>query len=111
MVSTELKGVGLHYTAFRDAIREDSRQTTPSCGVTPRKKFAAEANVESRANPQLHHLPTLAPFHSSIFRMPTVVSAVANGGAVSVDVTSTNIVGYTTISVNGSSCRYSNSVF
>ena len=27
--STELKGVGLHYTAFRDAIREDSRQTTP----------------------------------------------------------------------------------
>ena len=37
MVSTELKGVGLHYTAFRDAIREDSRQTTPSRGVTPRK--------------------------------------------------------------------------
>ena len=49
MVSTEFKGVGLHYTAFRDAIREDSRQTTPSRGVTPRKKFAVEANVESRA--------------------------------------------------------------
>ena len=42
--------VGLHYTAFRDAIREDSRQTTPSRGVTQRKKFAVEANVESRAN-------------------------------------------------------------
>ena len=41
-------GVGLHYTAFRDAIREDSRQTTPSRGVTPRKKFSVEANVESR---------------------------------------------------------------
>ena len=41
--------VGLHYTAFRDAIREDSRQTTPSRGVTQRKKFAVEANVESRA--------------------------------------------------------------
>ena len=50
MVSTEFKGVGLHYTAFRDAIREDSRQTTPSRGVTPRKKFAVEANVESRVN-------------------------------------------------------------
>ena len=42
--------VGLHYTAFRDAIREDSRQTTPSRGVTQRKKFAVEANVESRAS-------------------------------------------------------------
>ena len=42
--------VGLHYTAFRDAIREDSRQTTPSRGVTQRKKFAVEANVESRDN-------------------------------------------------------------
>ena len=41
--------IGLHDTAFRDAIREDSRQTTPSRGVTPRKKFAVEANVESRA--------------------------------------------------------------
>ena len=50
MVSTEFKGVGLHYTAFRDAIREDSRQTTPSRGVTQRKKFAVEANVESRVN-------------------------------------------------------------
>ena len=49
MVSTEFKGVGLHYTAFRDAIREDPRQTTQSRGVTPRKKFAVEANVESRA--------------------------------------------------------------
>ena len=38
--------IGLHYTAFRDAIREDSRQTTPSRGVTPRKKFAVEANLE-----------------------------------------------------------------
>ena len=44
--------IGLHYTAFRDAIREDSRQTTPSRGVTPRKKFAVEANVESRAKRQ-----------------------------------------------------------
>ena len=50
MVSTEFKGVGLHDTAFRDAIREDSRQTTPSRGVTPRKKFAVKANVESRVN-------------------------------------------------------------
>ena len=50
MVSTEFKGAGLHYTAFRDAIREDSRQTTPSRGVTQRKKFAVEANVESRVN-------------------------------------------------------------
>ena len=50
MVSTEFKGIGLHYTAFRDAIREDSRQTTPSRGITPRKKFAVEANVESRVN-------------------------------------------------------------
>ena len=40
--------MGLHYTAFRNAIREDSRQTTPSRGVTQRKKFAVEANVESR---------------------------------------------------------------
>ena len=40
--------IGLHYTAFRDVIREDSRQTTPLRGVTPRKKFAIEANVESR---------------------------------------------------------------
>lgn len=51
MVSTEFKGVGLHYTAFRDAIREDSRQTTPSRGITPQKKFAVEANVESRVSP------------------------------------------------------------
>ena len=51
MFSRSFKGVGLHYTAFRDAIREDSRQTTPSRGVTPRKKFAAQANVESRVNP------------------------------------------------------------
>lgn len=50
MFSRSFKRVGLHYTAFRDAIREDSRQTTPSRGVTPRKKFAVEANVESRVN-------------------------------------------------------------
>ena len=50
MVSTEFKGAGLHYTAFRDAIREDSRQITPSRGVSPRKKFAVKANVESRVN-------------------------------------------------------------
>ena len=50
MFSRSFKRVGLHYTAFRNAIREDSRQTTPSRGVTPRKKFAAQANVESRAN-------------------------------------------------------------
>ena len=49
MFSRSFKRVGLHYTAFRNAIREDSRQTTPSRGVTPRKKFAAQANVESRA--------------------------------------------------------------
>ena len=55
MVSTEFKGVGLHYTAFGDAIREDSRQTTPSRGFTPRKKFAVEANVESRANVGLYY--------------------------------------------------------
>ena len=36
------------HSRFRDAIREDSRQTTPSRGVTQRKKFAVEANVESR---------------------------------------------------------------
>ena len=48
MFSRSFKRVGLHYTAFRNAIREDSRQTTPSRGVTPRKKFAAQANVESR---------------------------------------------------------------
>ena len=48
MFSRSFKGVGLHYTAFRDAIREDSRQTTPSRGVSPRKKFAVKANVESR---------------------------------------------------------------
>ena len=50
MISRSFKRVGLHYTAFRNAIREDSRQTTPSRGVTPRKKFAAQANVESRVN-------------------------------------------------------------
>ena len=44
--------LGLHDTAFRDAIREDSRQTTPSRGVTPRKKVAVEANVESRVRPE-----------------------------------------------------------
>ena len=48
MFSRSFKGVGLHYTAFRDAIREDSRQITPSRGVSPRKKFAVKANVESR---------------------------------------------------------------
>ena len=50
MVSTEFKGVGLHDTAFRDAIREDSQQNTPSRGVTPRKKFAVKANVGSRVS-------------------------------------------------------------
>ena len=50
MFSRSFKGVGLHYTAFRDAIREDSRQTTPSRGVSPRKKFAVKANVESRVS-------------------------------------------------------------
>lgn len=49
MFSRSFKRVGLHYTAFRNAIREDSRQTAPSRGVSPRKKFAVEANVESRA--------------------------------------------------------------
>ena len=48
MFSTGFKGVGLHYTAFANAIREDSRPNTPSRGVSPRKKFAVEANVESR---------------------------------------------------------------
>ena len=50
MFSTGFKGVGLHYTAFADAICGDSRQTAPSRGVSPRKKFAVEANVESRVN-------------------------------------------------------------
>lgn len=50
MFSRSFKRVGLHYTAFRNAIREDSRQTAPSRGVSPRKKFAVEANVESRVN-------------------------------------------------------------
>lgn len=48
MFSRSFKRVGLHYTAFRNAIREDSRQTAPSRGVSPRKKFAVRANVESR---------------------------------------------------------------
>ena len=61
MVSTEFKGVGLHYTAFRDAIREDSRQTIPSRDVTPRRKFAVEANVESRVN-RAWELAILAAF-------------------------------------------------
>ena len=56
MVSTEFKGAGLHYTAFRDAIREDSRQITPSRGVSPRKKFAVKANVESRVKGYLKYL-------------------------------------------------------
>lgn len=50
MFSRSFKRVGLHYTAFRNAIREDSRQTAPSRGVSPRKKFAVEANVVSRVN-------------------------------------------------------------
>ena len=54
MFSRSFKRVGLHYTAFRDVIREDSRQTTPSRGVTPRKKFAVKANVESRVRPRAH---------------------------------------------------------
>ena len=51
--------IGLHYTAFRDAIREDSRQAAPLRGVTPRRKFAVEANVESRAKDAL---PAIASF-------------------------------------------------
>ena len=58
MVSTEFKGAGLHYTAFRDAIREDSRQITPSRGVSPRKKFAVEANVESRVSERKRQMAT-----------------------------------------------------
>ena len=50
MFSTGFKGVGLHYTAFANAIREDSRRNTPSRGVSPRKKFADKANVESRVS-------------------------------------------------------------
>lgn len=53
MFSRSFKRVGLHYTAFRNAIREDSRQTAPSRGVSPRKKFAVEANVESRAKQRI----------------------------------------------------------
>ena len=56
MVSTEFKGAGLHYTAFRDAIREDSRQITPSRGVSPRKKFAVKANVESRVEGEYRYM-------------------------------------------------------
>ena len=78
MVSTEFKGVGLHDTAFRDAIREDSRQTTPSRGVTPRKKFAVKANVESRAKPQAKRLPTIFEDRSrrdAILEAATLASA------------------------------------
>lgn len=50
MFSRSFKRVGLHYTAFRNTIREDSRQTAPLRGVSPRKKFAVKANVESRVN-------------------------------------------------------------
>ena len=57
--------VGLHYTAFRDAIREDSRQTTPSRGVTQRKKFAVEANVESRVNAS--SITQISPLNASHF--------------------------------------------
>ena len=39
---------GLHYTAFAGSICGDSRPTATSRGVSPRKKFAAKANVESR---------------------------------------------------------------
>ena len=60
--------VGLHYTAFRDAIRENSRQTTPSRGVTQRKKFAVEANVESRVS--LQGL-CISSFQSEISRTTT----------------------------------------
>ena len=48
MFSTGFKGVGLHYTAFATAICGDSRPTAASHGVSRRKKFAVEANVESR---------------------------------------------------------------
>ena len=68
MVSTEFKGVGLHYTAFRDAIREDSRQTTPSRGVTPRKKFAAQANVESRVNGLMTYDRKVLKFDPKVLR-------------------------------------------
>ena len=80
MFSRSFKRVGLHYTAFRDAIREDSRQTTPSRGVTPRKKFAVEANVESRvsvninqhpANPHLFEEVTLPKNQIYIFKPQT----------------------------------------
>ena len=59
MFPTGFKGVGLHYTAFANAIREDSRQTAPSRGVSPRKKFADKANVESRASHPFLHGPLL----------------------------------------------------
>ena len=48
MFSARFKRVGLHYTAFSTAIRKYSRQNAPSRGVSPRKKFADKANVESR---------------------------------------------------------------
>ena len=66
MVSTEFKGVGLHYTAFRDAIREDSRQITPSRGVSPRKKFAVKANVESRVNDPFYSPRNQQRFEQSV---------------------------------------------
>lgn len=59
MFSRSFKRVGLHYTAFRNAIREDSRQTAPSRGVSPRKKFAVEANVESRVKEIIASLDTI----------------------------------------------------
>ena len=80
MVSTEFKGAGLHYTAFRDAIREDSRQTTPSRGVTPRKKFAVEANVESRVKKPLYirHLNRRTPLPQILLDPPLLRLACRN---------------------------------
>ena len=61
MVSTELKGVGLHYAAFRDAIREDSRQTTPSRGVTPRKSSPSRRTWKVELVPHLRTHPSIQP--------------------------------------------------
>ena len=76
--------VGLHYTAFRDAIREDSRQTTPSRGVTQRKKFAVEANVESRVTADAGELPGV-PHNLVAARPPPPVGGAGDLDAVAAE--------------------------
>ena len=46
--ANDSKGVGLHYTSFRDDKRVNVRQGAISREVSARKKFAVKANVEGR---------------------------------------------------------------